>query len=95
MTQSTISIRLEEVVQVGNRYTAKIKITYGGKEYLVNIENLAYEPTQIEQEEKGEHILVKLKTREGKGFATCCIHREHLEKGCMECPTLLAPPRKE
>lgn len=94
MTKSTATVSLGEVVRVDDKYVAKIKIVYGRREYVINIGNLAHRPAQIEQEEKGEYILVKLKTSEGKGFATCCIHRGHLEKGCIECPTLLAPPRK-
>ncbi|MCE4620823.1 MAG: hypothetical protein F7B95_00075 [Desulfurococcales archaeon] len=90
-----IQAKLEGVEKRGNRYSARIKLTYEGKDYTLTLDNLMHEPASVEHRISGDYVLIELKSKEGKGFATCCIHKGHLEKGCMECPSLMTPPKEE
>ncbi|MEM0497465.1 MAG: hypothetical protein QXR22_04635, partial [Acidilobaceae archaeon] len=73
-------------------YIAKLRITYGGRSYEINIEKLLRKPFRAKARLEGNYILVNIEDNEGKPLSSCCIHVEHLEKGCMDCKSLLIPP---
>lgn len=55
---------------------------------------LVKKPKDVSVKKIEDYILLELKDTEGKGFSTRCIHMEHFEKGCLECPSLITPPKK-
>jgi hypothetical protein len=76
-------------------YEAAISLSYGGRSYQLRIERLARRPVTVRTSVKGEHVVLELYDSEARIIATCCIHRGQLEKGCMDCQSLLLPPREE
>jgi len=92
---NTIHVRIEKVRRQSNGlYEARLTIIYRGKEYRINLGNLIREPGYTRTRILGDYLLIELRGRDKLPLATCCIHREHLEKGCTECPSLLLPPRE-
>jgi len=90
---SGVKASLKGVSRKGERYSASILVEYGDKSYTITVDNLAHEPVDVSQEVKEDYLLISLLGKDGKGFATCCIHIGHLERGCMDCPSLMTPPR--
>jgi len=85
------TVKLREYRREGDLYTALMEISYKGSNYEVQVEKLVRKPASIKQKEKGDYILVELLDEKGEGIGTCCIHVSHLEKGCIQCPSLLRP----
>ena len=89
-----VSARLVEAARgEGGLYEAVLELGYGGRRYRLRIGRLLRRPGSVEARVEGDYVLVEMRDEAGSALATCCIHRGHLEKGCMECPSLLAPPR--
>lgn len=74
-------------------YKAELVVRYKEKEYKIEIDKLVRKPSRTSVRLEGEYLLIELFDEKGTAIATCCIHRGHLEKGCMDCPSLLCPPR--
>jgi len=74
-------------------YDAVVEVGYRGRRYRVAVEKLLRPPGAALARLEGDYLLVEMRGRDGAPLATCCIHRGHLEKGCLECPSLLLPPR--
>ncbi len=79
----------------GETFTAKLALEFKGAEYILKLCKLAREPSNIKVEEKGEFIIIELIDANGKGFASCPIHRSHVDSGCLDCPSLLVPKKGE
>ena len=73
-------------------YVASFKLSYKDKEYSFRVERLSRKPLTAQTELRGEYVLVRFIDERGEGIATCQIHVEHLEKGCIECRCLMLPP---
>lgn len=79
----------------GETFTAKLTLVFRGSKYTLRLCRLAREPSSIKVEEKGEFIIIELIDAGGKGFASCPIHRSHVESGCLDCPSLMTPKKEE
>jgi hypothetical protein len=88
-----VSARLVEARRSGDLYEAVLEVEYGGRKYRLSVARLLRRPGRVEARLSGDYVLVEMRDEEGAPLATCCIHRGHLEKGRLECPSLLAPPR--
>ena len=79
----------------GGLYTAEIEVVdeERGRSYRVHAERLVREPASLEARVEAGSLLIHLRDRDGAPVATCCIHLSHLERGCMECRSLLLPAR--
>ena len=62
----------------------------GGHEFKV--ERLLRRPVRAKAKVEGEILVINLEDGEGKPLSTCCIHVGHLERGCVDCRSLLTPP---
>ncbi|RLG75576.1 MAG: hypothetical protein DRO23_03530 [Thermoprotei archaeon] len=91
---SSIKAHVEHSSKVNDTYTAIIKIIYRDKTYHITVSKLVKKPEDVSVKKIKDYILLELKDTEGKGFSTCCIRMEHFEKGCLECPSLIIPPKK-
>ncbi|ALL02006.1 hypothetical protein Pyrde_1963 [Pyrodictium delaneyi] len=76
-------------------YAARLEIEYEGRQYQLKVPRLVREPARLNFRLKGDYLLVELFDREDKPLATCCIHKGHLEEGCLDCPSLIPPPHRE
>jgi len=76
-------------------YTARLSVEYAGRSYKLEVPRLVREPARLSFKLQGDYLLIELFDREDKPLATCCIHKGHLEKGCLDCPSLIPPPRGE
>jgi hypothetical protein len=85
------SVKLKEYRSEGGLYTALMEISYKGSSYEVQVGRLVRRPARIRQRLEGDYILVELLDDKGEGISTCCIHVSHLEKGCIQCPSLMRP----
>ena len=91
----SVSVALERAEGgPGEGYAASLAIVYEGRRYRVTLRRLVRRPASIKYRMEGEHLVVELLDSRGAVVATCCIHRDHLERGCMDCPSLLVPPRR-
>ena len=77
--------------EAGGTYEAELEIEYEGKRFKLTLCKLAREPAEVRVAEKGDHVVIELIDRRGRGFASCPIHKARLETGCLECPLLLPP----
>ena len=77
----------------GETFTAKLALELKGSEYILRLCKLAREPSSIKVEDKGEFIVIELIDANGKGFASCPIHRSHVDSECLDCPSLLIPKK--
>ncbi|MCE4612394.1 MAG: hypothetical protein F7C07_00985 [Desulfurococcales archaeon] len=84
-------VRLKEYRREGELYTALMEVSYKGARYELQVGKLVRKPSTVRQKTEGDYILVELLDEKGDGISTCCIHVSHLEKGCVECPSLLRP----
>lgn len=91
---SSIKAHIEYSGKVNDTYTAVIKIIHGDKVYRITVSKLVKKPEDVFIKKIKDYILLELKNSQGKGFSTCCIRVEHFEKGCLECPSLITPPKK-
>ncbi len=89
---SQVNVGLLEAVETRSGYAVKIEIEYMGRKYPLRITRLTRRPASLRHEVKGEYLHVYLLDEKGDGIGTCCIHVRHLEKGCMDCPSLIHPP---
>ncbi len=76
-------------------YEAVLELRYGGRSYRLSVPRLIRRPAEARARLSGDYILIDLVGEDGAPVATCCIHRGHVERGCMECKSLLLPPRGE
>ncbi len=84
---------LEVHEEPGGLYEALLELDYEGRSYRLRIGRLLRPPARAaETRLRGEYLTIELRDEHGAPVATCCIHRGHLEQGCMECPSLVAPP---
>lgn len=74
-------------------YEAEIEIRLGDKSGVVKARKLVREPASTVAYMSGDYVLIELSDKHGKPIATCCIHKGHIEKGCLDCPSLISPPR--
>ncbi len=75
----------------GGTFQAELEIEYEGKTFKLTLCRLAREPAGVKVAEKGDHLVVEIIDRNGRGFASCPIHKARLEAGCLECPLMLPP----
>ncbi len=73
-------------------YEATLEILFGDKRYTVKVPRLARPPRLGGARVEGELVLIDLRGPRGEPLATCCIHRGHLERGCLDCRSLILPP---
>ena len=76
-------------------YAAKIEIDYAGRSYELELRKIARLPVRVEARLEGDKAVIDFFTAEGEGIGRCEIHREHLEKGCLDCHCLILPPRAQ
>jgi len=89
-------VRLLSVVERSGLYIARVQLRYMGRLLEFSVRNLVKSPYSLSARVEGEYILVDMRDREGRGIATCCIHKGHLEHGLRdECPSLITPPRSD
>lgn len=84
-------VKLKESRREGELYTALMEISHRGAKYELQIGRLVRKPSTVKQRIEGSYILIELLDEKGEGISTCCIHVSHLEKGCVECPSLMRP----
>lgn len=89
-----VKAELKEVTKRGEHHEALIKLTYLGKEYELLLCKLSRTVSSISAEVSGEYLTIKLVDEKGEAFGSCCVHVKHLEKGCLECPSLVVPPKE-
>jgi len=73
-------------------YQARLEVSYGGRVSEFKVEKLLRRPVRAKAKVEGEILVINIEDGEGKPLASCCIHIGHLEKGCMDCKSLLTPP---
>ncbi len=73
-------------------YTASLQVSYKDRESEIKIRKLLRKPVRAKARIEGDILLISIEDSEGKPLSTCCIHVSHLEKGCIECKSLLIPP---
>jgi len=73
-------------------YRAGLEVSYGGRVYEFKVEKLIRRPFRAKAKVEGEVLVINLEDNEGKPLSTCCIHVGHLERGCIDCRSLLKPP---
>jgi len=77
----------------GGGYAAKIEITYSGRRYELELHKIARLPMRVEAQLEGDRAVIDFFTAEGEGIGRCEIHKDHLEKGCLDCHCLILPPQ--
>ncbi len=75
-------------------FQASLEIQYADRVYHVRLQKLARRPVKTRHRMEKDHLVIELLDDKEAIIATCCIHKGHLDKGCMECPSLLVPPRE-
>lgn len=86
-------VRIKEVKRVEGLYDITLLLNYGGKDYELCLHKISQNVIKVETLTSGEYLIMRLFNEKNEGFASCCIHLKHLESGCMECPSLLLPPK--
>ena len=89
----SVTARLVSARESGGLFEAELELGYEGRTYRVRVGRLTRRPVEAHARLRGDYVLVELRDERGGPVATCCIHRGHLERGCMDCPSLLVPPR--
>lgn len=88
----TVKARISGVeAEGGGTYTAYVTLEAGRSERVLRLCRLARRPASARVREQGEFIIIELVDEKGEGFASCPIHRSHIEGECLDCPTLLLP----
>ncbi len=91
--ESLVIVRVSKVdVDDTGLYKAGLEVSYGGRVYEFRIEKLLRKPVRAKARVEGEILIINLEDGEGKPLSTCCIHVEHIERGCIDCKNLLMPP---
>ncbi|MFN4045822.1 MAG: hypothetical protein ACK4H7_00585 [Acidilobaceae archaeon] len=86
-------VRISNVeVDESGLYTASLQISYKDRESEIKIAKLLRKPVRAKAKIEGDILFISIEDNEGKPLSTCCIHVGHLEKGCIECKSLLTPP---
>ncbi|MET1129048.1 MAG: hypothetical protein ABWW70_06995 [Thermoproteota archaeon] len=93
-TNVNVSIKETRHEASTRTYEVELEVGYRGKVHLVRIGKLLRKPESVQSRVEGDYLVVELYDDKGSAIATCCIHREHLERGCLDCPSLLLPPEK-
>ncbi|MEM0014225.1 MAG: hypothetical protein QXS42_07260 [Zestosphaera sp.] len=88
-----MSSRIKEVRKSEGLYDVILLVSYGGKDYEVCLHKISQNVAKAETCMSGNYIMIRLINERNEGFASCCIHVKHLESGCMECSSLLLPPK--
>ncbi len=89
-----VEAELKEVVKRGEHHEALIKLKYLGREYELLLCKLSRPVSKILTEVSGDYLIIKLVDKNGDAFGSCCVHIKHLEKGCLECSSLIVPPKE-
>lgn len=76
-------------------YEASLEIDYKGNVYTIKVSNLCRLPGSAEASIEDGKLVIRLRDSEGEGFATCIVDQGHLERGCLDCRCLLAPPSSQ
>jgi hypothetical protein len=74
-------------------YEVEIEVRLGEKGGIIKTKKIIREPARATARISGDYVLIELGDKDGKPIATCCIHRGHIEKGCLDCPSLIHPPK--
>ena len=92
MSERNLEIEIKEVIDEGEYFKVKLNILIQGNNYEVTIPALVRKPAIVRHEFREDYLVIKLIDDSGEGIGSCCIHKDHLEKGCFECDNL--PSRK-
>jgi len=84
----TPEIIIKEVREKNEGYQVELILSIGGSEAKITIPGLARKPSLIRHEYRDEYLVIKLIDDKGLGIASCCIHKDHIEKGCLDCESL-------
>lgn len=84
--------RVVEVAKEGELFCARIRLEKEGKEHEIRVAKLLRKPHRARASIEGDHIVIYLEDSEGKPLSTCCLHVKHLERGCLDCKSLMIPP---
>ncbi len=83
---------IEKVVEREDGYSVSLTLKVGGREAKIEIPNLVRKPILVRHEYRDEYLVIKLIDDSGEGIASCCIHKDHIEKGCLDCESLMRKP---
>lgn len=89
-----ISVSLENVLLKDDYYEVKLKMSIKGKDMELTIPDVVKKPSLVRHEYREEYLVIKLIDETGEGIASCCIHKDHIERGCLECESLVHKPSK-
>jgi len=90
-----ISVSLEDILLKDDFYVVKLKMSIRGREIELTIPNVVKKPSLVRHEYREEYLVIKLVDETGEGIASCCIHKDHIEKGCLDCESLIHKPSKQ
>ncbi|MDM7275882.1 MAG: hypothetical protein P3X22_007215 [Thermoprotei archaeon] len=86
-------VRISNVeVEEGGLYTASIQVSYKDKLSEIKVRKLLRKPVRAKAKVEGDILFISIEDSEGKPLSTCCIHTGHLERGCVDCKSLITPP---
>ena len=91
-TKSRVNIVSVKEVE-DNVYDVEIEVVVGEKRGCIKISRLTRRPSQASAKIHSNYLFIELNDDKGEHIATCCIHYEHIDRGCLSCPSLLLPPK--
>ncbi len=60
------------------------------RNFEITIPNLVKKPSLVKHEFKEGYLVIKLIDESGEGIGSCCIHEAHIERGCLDCKSLMS-----
>ncbi len=90
--EKDISINLKDVVMKEDSYEVRLEMSIEGKSFEITIPNVVRRPSLVRHEFREDYLVIKLIDDSGEGIASCCIHQGHIERGCLDCESLLNKP---
>jgi len=87
-----LEVEIEKVVPEGEFYKVVLSLQIGKDRYSITIPNLVRRPSMVRHEYRENYLVIKLIDDSGEGIGSCCIHEDHIDRGCLECETLVSRP---
>ncbi len=86
-----VKARILSVSKEDDLYKAILEIEYNGESFTTQVDHLPRKPVRVKVVDQGDKVRLDITDVEGLGIASFIIHKSHLEKGCMDCRSLLLP----
>ncbi len=86
-----VKARILSVSREEGLYKATLEIVYDGESLTAQVDHLPRKPVRVKAIDQGDRVRLDITDVEGLGIASFIIHKSHLEKGCVDCKSLLLP----